>query len=85
MTLSFRIVSRAAVAAGAAASALAHPFLPERVATHFDASGEPDRYSYFQTFVRTGTLERYLFVWFGRKHPTQHQLARANAELRTAR
>ena len=47
--------------------------------------GEPYRYAVFQTFVRTGTLERYLFVWFGRKHPTQHQLARANAELRTAR
>ena len=47
--------------------------------------GAPDRYSYFQTFVRIGTLERYLFVWFGRKHPTPHQLARANAELRTAR
>jgi len=47
--------------------------------------GEPDRYAYFQTFVRTGSLERYLFVWFGRKHPTRHQLARANAELRTAR
>jgi len=47
--------------------------------------GEPDRYGVFQTFVRTGTLERYLFVWFGRAHPTRRQLARANAELRTAR
>jgi hypothetical protein len=46
--------------------------------------GVPGRYGYFQTFVRTGTLERYLFVWFGREHPTRHQLARANAELRTA-
>jgi hypothetical protein len=47
--------------------------------------GGPDRYGHFQSFVRTGTLERYLFVWFGRKHPTTHQLARANAELRTVR
>jgi hypothetical protein len=47
--------------------------------------GVPGRYGYFQTFVRTGTLERYLFVWFGREHPTGHQLARANTELRTAR
>jgi hypothetical protein len=47
--------------------------------------GEPDRYGVFQTFMRTGTLERYLFVWFGRKHPTGHQLARANAELETVR
>jgi hypothetical protein len=46
--------------------------------------GVPGRYGYFQTFVRTGTLERYLFVWFGREHPTRHQLARANAELHTA-
>jgi hypothetical protein len=39
----------------------------------------------FQRFVRTGTLERFLFVWFGRAHPTRRQLARANAELRTVR
>ena len=47
--------------------------------------GEPDRYGVFQKFVRTGTHERSVFVWFGRRHPTRHQLARANAELRTAR
>jgi hypothetical protein len=47
--------------------------------------GEPGRYGVFQKFVRTGTLERHLFVWFGREHPTRHQLARANAELRTVR
>ena len=47
--------------------------------------GEPDRFGVFQAFVRTGHLERSLFVWFGRKHPTRHQLARANSELRTAR
>jgi hypothetical protein len=43
--------------------------------------GEPDRYGVFQKFVLNGTLERYLFVWFGRAHPTARQLARANAEL----
>ena len=47
--------------------------------------GVPDRYGVFQKFVRVGTLEHYLFVWFGRAHPTQRQLARANAELRTVR
>jgi hypothetical protein len=47
--------------------------------------GEPDRYGVFQTFVRAGHLERSLFVWFGRSHPTRRQLSRANAELRTAR
>ena len=47
--------------------------------------GVSSRYGVFQLFVRAGHLERYLFVWFGRAHPTQRQLARANAELRTAR
>jgi uncharacterized membrane protein len=32
-------------AAAAVASALAYPFLPERVAVHFDAHGRPDRYT----------------------------------------
>jgi hypothetical protein len=47
--------------------------------------GEPRRYGVFQRSARTGTLERSLFVWFGRVQPTRHQLARANAELRTVR
>ena len=47
--------------------------------------GEPARYGVFQTFRRTGDIERYLFVWFGRAHPTRRQLERANAELRTVR
>ena len=33
---------------------------------------------------RDGT-EHFLFVWFGRTHPTAPQLARATAELRTVR
>ena len=45
--------------------------------------GVSNRFGVFQSFVRTGHLERYLFVWFGRAHPTRRQLARANAELRT--
>jgi uncharacterized membrane protein len=40
-----RSTARVATAAGAAASALAYPFLPRRVATHFDARGRPDRYA----------------------------------------
>ena len=47
--------------------------------------GVSNRYGHFQAFVRTGHVERYLFVWFGRAHPTRRQLARANAELRTVR
>ena len=45
--------------------------------------GEPPTYGVFQYMARTGTTERSLFVWFGRAHPTDRQLARANAELRT--
>lgn len=47
--------------------------------------GEPGRFGVCQRSVRTGTLERSVFVWFGRSHPSRRQLARANAELRTAR
>ena len=45
--------------------------------------GEPPQYGVFQYTARTGSVERSLFVWFGRPHPTAQQLARANAELRT--
>jgi hypothetical protein len=61
---------------------------PPRIrADKITAGGEgvSNRYGHFQTFVRTGHLEHYLFVWFGRAHPTRRQLRRANAELRTAR
>ncbi len=47
--------------------------------------GESPRYGVFQFSARTGSVERSLFVWFGRQHPTAQQLARANAELRTVR
>jgi hypothetical protein len=48
--------------------------------------GEPARFSYSQLVVRSpGDVEHFLFVWFGRRHPTAPQLARANAELRTVR
>ncbi len=40
-----RKTSLVATAAAAAASALAYPFLPTRVATHFDARSRPDRYA----------------------------------------
>jgi uncharacterized membrane protein len=44
MTFPSRTTSLAATATAAVASALAYPFLPERVATHFDLDGRPDRY-----------------------------------------
>lgn len=46
--------------------------------------GIPRHVSYGQWFLRSGKVEHYLWVWFGRRHPTRRQLARANAELRTA-
>jgi hypothetical protein len=49
------------------------------------AEGIPRRVSYAQWFIRSGKVEHYLWVWFGRARPTRHQLARANAELRTMR
>jgi hypothetical protein len=48
--------------------------------------GTPAHISYTQLVVRSPhDVEHFLFVWFGRAHPTAQQLARANAELRTAR
>lgn len=44
MTFPSRTVSWAANAAAVVSSALAYPFLPKRVATHFDPDGQPDRY-----------------------------------------
>ncbi len=47
--------------------------------------GDPARIAVIQHMVRTRDgVEHSLFAWFGRAHPTRHQLARANAELRTA-
>jgi uncharacterized membrane protein len=44
MTFPSRSTSLAATATAAVASALAYPFLPNRVATHFDVDGRSDRY-----------------------------------------
>ena len=44
MTFPSRATSRAATATAAVASALAYPFLPSRVATHFNVDGQPDGY-----------------------------------------
>lgn len=44
MTTPSHTIPFAATAVAAAASALAYPFLPDRVATHFDADGRPDRF-----------------------------------------
>ncbi len=45
MTVPARTISLAATATAAVASASAYPFSPPRVATHFDVTGRPDRYS----------------------------------------
>ena len=45
--------------------------------------GEPPKYGVFQFNGRTGSIERSLFVWFGRAHPSAQQVVRANTELRT--
>ncbi|HEU5245167.1 MAG TPA: hypothetical protein VFU33_12260 [Gaiellaceae bacterium] len=47
--------------------------------------GVPRHISFGEWFIRRRGIEHYLWVWFGRIHPTRRQLARANAELRTAR
>jgi hypothetical protein len=61
---------------------------PPRIRAH-DVTGpfegEPPKYGVFQYTARTGSIERSVFVWFGRPRPTAQQLARANAELRTSR
>ena len=53
---------------------------------HGPFEGEPARIGVIQLTVRRrNNLEHFVFVWFGRAHPTPRQLARATAELRTAR
>jgi len=55
---------------------------------HGGFEGEPpsEHIGVIQLVVRSRDgIEHSLFVWFGRTHPTAHQLARASAELRTAR
>ena len=46
--------------------------------------GIPRHVSFGEWFIRRAGVEHYLWVWFGRAHPMRRQLARANAELRTA-
>src|SRR5205085_6719656 len=53
---------------------------------HGGFEGEPARehIGVIQLMVRSRDgVEHFLFVWFGRTHPSARQLARANAELRT--
>ena len=55
---------------------------------HGGFEGEPpsEHIGVIQLMVRSRDgVEHFLFVWFGRTHPTARQLARANAELRTVR
>jgi hypothetical protein len=46
--------------------------------------GIPQHVGYAQWFIRSGGTEHYLWVWFGRVHPTRRQISRANAELQSA-
>jgi len=39
------------------------------------------RYGVYQRFARVGSVEVYVWAWFGRARPTSAQLAAANAEL----
>jgi hypothetical protein len=45
--------------------------------------GVSSRFGVFQLFARFGTVEGYVWAFFGRADPTARQLERANAELRT--
>ncbi|HJQ49762.1 MAG TPA: hypothetical protein VJ838_04555 [Gaiellaceae bacterium] len=48
--------------------------------------GAPRRIGVIQVTARTrDDVEYFVFAWFGRAHPTRRQMARANAELGTAR
>jgi hypothetical protein len=47
--------------------------------------GLPSRIGVYQASSRVGTLEIFLFVYFGRSRPTAGQLNAANTELRHAR
>jgi hypothetical protein len=47
--------------------------------------GHAPRFGLFSRSGRLRGLSAALYVWFGRPHPTARQLARAEAELRTAR
>lgn len=61
------------------------PVRIRRADVHAGAEGVPSRFGAAQFAVRSDGIEHLLYVWFGRAHPTRSQLARANAELRTAR
>ena len=47
--------------------------------------GGPERIGSVQRFGVVHGLNAYLYLFFGRRHPTASQLARVNAELRTTR
>ena len=61
------------------------PRIRQKDVTAGGGEGIPGHIGYAQRFVRSRGAEHYLWVWFGRAHPTRRQLARANAELRTVR
>jgi hypothetical protein len=62
------------------------PQLRAQNVLHGPFESVPARISMIYRGVRSGDgVEHFLYVWFGREHPTASQLARANAELRTVR
>ena len=52
---------------------------------HSPLEGLPGRIGGYQGTTRVSTREVFVKVYFGRPHPTDRQLRRANAELRRAR
>jgi hypothetical protein len=52
---------------------------------HAGFEGVSRRFGVAQRMVRTGSLERFLMVWFGRARPTATQLRAANDQLRAVR
>jgi hypothetical protein len=47
--------------------------------------GVPKRFGAYEAFGSLNGFDASLWVFFGRRHPTRSQLARAEAELRSAR
>jgi hypothetical protein len=47
--------------------------------------GGPERVGSAQKFGRLEGFNAYLYVFFGRRHPSSGQISRANAELRSAK
>jgi hypothetical protein len=67
------------------AHALAWPPRIRRSDVKGPIEGGPERIGSVQKFGRLDGFDAYLYLFFGRRHPSAAQLARANAELRSAK